>query len=94
MLNVPPIATPSLVLNAMTFPAPAAVPPIVLELENAGRMPNWPFPSAAVPVTSVPMKLPWMTLPSVPTSAIVIPSSVLPEMRFRAAAVVPPIVVL
>jgi hypothetical protein len=40
LVDVPPMATPVLVLNAMTLPAPAAVPPIVLLLVNAVRMPN------------------------------------------------------
>ena len=45
-----------------------------------------------MPATSVPMKLPSTTLPVAPAPAIPMPKTALPEMIFRAAGSVPPIV--
>ena len=90
---VPLIETPRPVLPEMTLRAPATVPPIVFEWAP----PNTATPAellarAAVPVVSVPMKLPVTTLSLVPTSAIRMPWPVLPEMTLAAPAAVPPTV--
>jgi hypothetical protein len=51
--------TPEKLLNAMVLPAPATVPPTLLLFEPPKELtPLVPLPSAAVPVMSVPMKLP------------------------------------
>ena len=85
------IHTPLCVLPEITFPAPAGVPPTVLP-EVLKKIPTpSPLARAAVPAAVVPMKLPWMTLPSVPRSVITRPIDELPEMTLREAAVVPPI---
>ena len=41
---------------------PLVVPPIVLLGEAKMKIPSCPLPSAAVPLTSVPMKFPCITL--------------------------------
>ncbi len=56
--------------------------------------PLFALPSGDVPETSVPMKLPWMTLSVAVSPLIMIPSAPLAEITFRAADDVPPIVVL
>ena len=73
----------------MTFPAPAAVPPIV-----APVTPTIPtcIPTSlgmpTVPDASVPMRFPWMTAPAAVACIPAVPS--LPEMRLRSPGVVPP----
>ena len=86
--------TPARTLKAIVLPAPDTVPPIVLE--NALLLTITPFtslPSGALPVMSVPIRL-----PSTRLSLADLPSSRTPqwlaEIRFKAAAVVPPIVLL
>ena len=56
VIEIPEVAFPE-----MTFPAPAAEPPIVL-FQPPEAMPELALPRGRVPVTSVPMKLPWTTL--------------------------------
>ena len=53
----PPPKTPP--LNAMVLPSPGAVPPIVMSLPPTLMPTRW-FPRSSVPVTSVPMKFPWI----------------------------------
>src|SRR5262245_60871444 len=90
------IATPAALLNAITLPSPALDPPIELASEAPERpsvmsIPGPVLGTVSVPVTSVPMKLPWTTFMEdafeMPT-----PKAEFPEMRLRAAAVLPPIV--
>jgi hypothetical protein len=54
VFEAPPIRIPLRPLAEMMFRAPASVPPIVV-LEPMVKIPSWPFPSATIPVTSVPM---------------------------------------
>src|SRR5437762_79893 len=54
-------------------------------------MPELALGTPAAPLTFVPMKLPRMMLPLVAVPLVWIPSAPLPEMTFRAAAVVPPV---
>jgi len=89
--------TPSLVFAEMTLPAPATEPPMVRTRESL----PWPlatmptlFPSATVPVLSVPIRFPWMVawideFRLAPTS---MPTFSVPEITLRAAGVVPPAV--
>jgi hypothetical protein len=84
LLTSTPLKPP---LPAMMLRAATLVPPITLLLERTSIA----VPVCVIafpPVTSVPMKFPSTTLP-VPLR-MTIPVA-LPEMRFRAAAVVPPI---
>ena len=63
---------PSPLLPEITLPAPAPVPPIVLPellIDTPVALPR-----AAVPVASVPMKLPCTTLPVAPDPVIWMPS--------------------
>src|SRR5208282_6209637 len=84
--------TPARTLKAIVLPAPDTVPPIVLA--DALVLTITPFtslPSGALPVMSVPIRL-----PSTRLSVAEGPSSrtpqLLAEIRFKAAAVVPPMV--
>ena len=52
------------------------------------------FPRAPVPAAFVPIKLPCTRFPSALSPPMITPSLELPEIRFRAAGVVPPIVLL
>ena len=83
--------TPLPIFPEMTFLAPAVVPPTEL-LDAVGPMatPELPLPSAADPAAFVPMKLPCTRLANV-LLMIATPASELAEMRFDAAAAVPPI---
>src|SRR4051812_38104403 len=84
-------ATPAPVLNAITLPEPAAVPPIVLpEAPTIRDMPLPTFGRARLPAASVPMALPRTVLLDEPE--IVSPLPPLPEITLRALASVPPIV--
>ena len=49
------MAIPVFPLPLMTLPAPGAVPPMVLPLEDWTTMPLAPLPRAAVPAALVPM---------------------------------------
>ena len=80
----------------MRFPAPAAVPPMVAlgPVSDASRImpsPISPISRAFVPVASVPMKLPWMTMPD-ELPLLRIPLAMLPEIRFRSPGFSPPMV--
>ena len=80
-------------LAAMTLPAPAPAPPIVLPGDET-PMPQEVLPRATVPVTSAPMKLPETTMPvtpGLPTLELIETPMVLPEMTLRASVPVPPI---
>jgi len=84
--------TPVRTLKAIVLPAPDEVPPMLLPLALVLTItPLSSLPSGALPVMSVPMKLPWTRLARADG-----PSSRTPqlfaEIRFRAAAVVPPMV--
>src|SRR5262249_4195213 len=86
--------TPLPRLRETRFPAPASVPPMVVLFAETST-PLEEFFRARAPVTSVPMRLPWITLLSVllpPVSKI--PSTSLPEMRVPAPDAVPPMVLL
>jgi len=63
LLTPPKIFTPLPALFAMVLPAPGTVPPmrLIIALPRV-RTPPPLFPTAPVPVTSVPMKLPCMVL--------------------------------
>ena len=87
----PAPARPTWSLNAITFPAAAADPPIGVRCRVDGdRYARCcPLPSGA-PAALTPMKLPLTTFPFAAASDIEIPSPVLPEMTLRALLVVPP----
>src|SRR2546427_8631495 len=78
-----------LTLPVITLRSAAVVPPIEL-LRAASRDMPGPLSRATLPVTSVPIRLPTTTLPR--ASPPIMRLAPLPEMRFRAASVVPPIV--
>ncbi len=83
--------SPAPVWPAMTLPAPGVVPPTVLLMALARiSTPVSPLGKAAVPAALVPMKFPWMMFPVEPATEISTPSEPLPEIRLRAAGVVPP----
>ena len=67
-----------------------SAPTVVPEVPAAIVMPLPPLGRAAVPVTSVPMKLPEITVPVVPLSVTRMPLTALPEMTFQAAVLKPP----
>ena len=88
----PTTSTPLSRLNAIELPAPVAVPPT--ELFDAPWVistPSISLPSGSLPVMSVPMKFPWTTL-FVAVAPVMITPQWLAEIRFRAAANVPPTV--
>src|SRR5437016_12602967 len=76
----------------MRFLAAAVVPPIVLLADPLSTTPL-ALGTLAVPLAFVPMKFPWT---SVALLLLVssIPAPPLPEIIFRAASAVPPIVLL
>src|SRR5437763_1753872 len=63
--------TPKLLLKATVLPAPASVPPKVLE-EPKTATPWLPFGSGAVPAAFVPMKLPCTTLLAALRSTVIV----------------------
>ncbi len=63
---VPPISMPLERLAEIRFPAPAAVPPIVLDTAESISTPSLPLPTAWVPERSVPIRLPSTELPAAP----------------------------
>ena len=70
--------TPSLPLKAMTFGAFVADPPIILlSQSNVMSTPLAELPRLALPVTSVPMRLPWTAFALAPYAppSMVMPSS-------------------
>ena len=89
VLPAPEIEMPADVLKPMTFPAPAAKPPIVLLAEPATTTPT-PLPWLPPPLPA-PMKLPITTLPVAAAPEIDTPAWLRP-MEFAAAAVDPPMV--
>ncbi len=77
-------------LAAITLRAPAVLPPIVT-LSACARLIPVPFPRGSVPVTSVPIRLPWITAPSeISIEMAVAP----PENRLREAGEAPPMTLL
>jgi len=83
------ITTPSKEFPEITLPDPEVVPPTkLLELRICIPL---ELPMLWLPVTSVPMKFPWMIFPAALRPAIEIPM-LLPDIIFRVAVVVPPIV--
>src|SRR5215207_7523498 len=91
----PDTVTPAGLLKAMVLASPGAVPPTVL-LDASPMYTPWPLPREPVPFLSVPMRLPSTLLlitvgpiRSVNGSSIETPAPKLPEMRLRAAGVVP-----
>jgi hypothetical protein len=96
-----PRAIPLAPLPEMILRAPGAVPPIVLPdallmstppaLLLEGEMPGL-FGTGAIPLASVPMKLPCTRLFVAPLLAIRMPPPSSPEMTLPAPCVVPPIV--
>ena len=88
----PVMTTPKPELFAITFPSPAAAPPIALIGCPLFSMP-WPlFPSAVVPSAATPIRLPLMTF-CMPAAARKMPSPLLPEMTFPCPGPAPPTVV-
>ena len=78
-------------LPEMTLRASTVVPPMRAFVDPAPTAtPTCPFAKARVPVTSVPIKLPCTVLPEPPPRPT--PSPIFPEIRLRAAGVVPPMV--
>ena len=67
-LTLDAISIPAALWNAMTFPAPAVVPPIML-LDEDTEMPT-ELLAAAVPVLSTPIQLDSIVLPPSPLSVI------------------------
>ena len=69
-------------LPLMTLRSPASVPPIVVLLAFERLIPPPEFARAFVPVTSVPIRFPWMTVPSDDSTpmALALPESRLPPM--------------
>ena len=84
----------------MMFRASGPVPPIVLSSDPSPIATPIPFAKAVVPVTSVPIRLFWIRLPRVSMPGmplwpqVLIPAKSQPEITFRAAGVVPPMVLL
>src|SRR4051795_11306384 len=74
-----------------TFRAPAAVPPIVFPAASPTTTP-FALPTAPGPAALSPTQLPLTTWRVAPASSRRTPEPWLPEMRFRAPLVVPPIV--
>ena len=74
-------------LPEMTFPSPGLGPPMRKPVVPVSEMPS-PLEMAALPVTSVPMRLPWMTLAPPPVDWMPV---AFPLTRFPAPAVAPPI---
>jgi hypothetical protein len=74
----------------ITLPAPAALPPIVALSPSMVRAD--PLGRATVPVMSVPIRLPWMIVPSADSTPR--PTEPFPEIRFPEPGDVPPIVLL
>src|SRR5207253_886180 len=78
-------------LPEMTLRALTVVPPIVLPVVPVSRVTPGAFPSPVVPAASGPIELPSTVFDEPPV--ISTPLWLLPETRFPAAAVVPPVVV-
>ena len=84
--------TPLEALAEMTLPASGVVPPTVLPAAATMAIPTPVFASPPMPLSSVPIRLAWTTLPVAPMPLISrpdpAPSGVpLPEIRFPAPAV-------
>src|ERR1051326_2005348 len=94
IVPLPAAPIPELELPAITLPAPAAVPPLRLLVDVVSKIampPELDIPT--VPLAVVPMKFPWITL-ALLLFEISIAAPWFPEITFRAAVVVPPIVLL
>src|SRR5580693_7243427 len=88
------IERPSPALPEMTlrFPAPeVSAPMVVFEVPAAIVMPLPKLDRMFVPATSVPMKLPQITVPVVPLSVTRMPLCWLPEITFQAAVLIAPV---
>ena len=80
------MSTPDQPLSEMMLRAETVVPPIKLsDGPSYNKTPNLPLPRAAMPVTSVPMRLPATTLAFVPVPTSETPALVLPEITSPAA---------
>src|SRR5262249_28192947 len=90
-LDPPNRPTPPPLLAEMIL-RPATVVPATRLFEPLIKTPRSLCTRANVPVTSVPMRLPCTMFPE--PSAMSTPSPILPEIRLRAAGVVPPTVLL
>jgi hypothetical protein len=90
---MPVSVLPEITLRSDASPAPSPSVPMRLNFAPpATTTPLNEFARAPVPAAFVPMKLPAMTLVSVPTSAIVTPSRSLPEITLPAPLAPPPMV--
>src|SRR5262245_15511102 len=84
------VATPYW-LPEMTLPAPAALPPTVVPGALPRITPYCWVPPPTVPVRSVPIQLPWMTVSKeLPLAPTLMPAVLLAEMTLRVWEAVPP----
>ena len=90
--EAPRIWTPTTPLPEIRLPAPAAAAPIEVLLTPFRNTPSWALGRARVPVTSVPILLPRITLPIDPAPPISMPLQTLPEKTLASTAETPPIV--
>ena len=93
LVPTPSMRMPVAVFPEITFWEPAAPPTVLPVAELAISMPRR-FGTAAAPAAFVPMRFPCTRFPVVPESAIRMPSLPFPEIRFRYAAAVPPMMLL
>ena len=82
------IVTPLFWFAEIRFPAPGLSPPMRLNSPLSISTPDWPFGTAAVPFTSVPIRLPCTVITLASNRAM--PKPLLPEMTLPASRVVPP----
>src|SRR5687767_2104906 len=100
-MTVPDLSPALKLMPAFAFPEmmlrdAAEVPPIrVLVTLLKVRIPSLALPRLRVPVTSVPMKLPWIVFAfdAAPAETRLIPARALPEMRLQTPVHAPPGVV-
>ena len=76
-------------LAAMTFRAPGSGPPTRLFPAPDEKLIAVRLPRARVPVTSVPIRLPWTRFPPPPPTKLM--AAAVPEIRLPAPGAVPPI---
>ena len=106
-MELPRIASPVVLTNRTTFtplpPLPAMIlpgapgpgmPPIVLLIESATKIPSSALPNSWLPLISVPMKLPCTRLSCMDALSLprLMPRRPFAEMTLRAPATDPPIV--
>src|ERR1051325_5987442 len=75
LANEPRMVTPA-PLKAMVLPSFAAVPPMTVLTGPGTRWMPLPLPRLRAPVVSVPMKLPWIWLPSEKAPVVLLLSGV------------------